>query len=213
MSQHDARQARNAPEPGDAAARRTARANRTVLIACATFVVAMVGMAYAAVPIYQIFCQVTGYGGTTQRADEASNVQIDKRVTVRFDANTANGLPWDFAPVQRDVSVRLGETVRVAYRATNRSHRPVRAQATFNVTPQAAGAYFNKIDCFCFTQSELKPGESAELPIVFFIDPAFVTAKELKDIKTLTLSYTFFPLEKTAEGTGSEKTKAIESKI
>lgn len=214
MSQNDAGQSRDAaPEPGHSAARQTARANRTVLIACATFVASMVGMAYAAVPIYQIFCQVTGYGGTTQRAAGASGVQLDQRVTVRFDANTANGLPWDFAPVQRDVSMRLGETVQVAYRVTNRSHLPVRAQATFNVTPVAAGAYFNKIDCFCFTQSELKPGESAELPVVFFVDPAFVTAKELKNIKTLTLSYTFFPLDKTAEGTGPETTKALDRKI
>jgi len=172
-----------------------ARANRTVMIACLAFVVSMVGMAYAAVPLYQMFCQVTGYGGTTQRAEARPERILDKEITVRFDANVRNGLPWDFEPVQHDVTVRLGETMQVAYRVTNRSSEPVHAQALFNVTPQSAGAYFNKIECFCFTETVLKPGETAELPIVFFIDPAYVKAKELKNIHTLTLSYTYFPVE------------------
>lgn len=191
----------------------TARANRTILIACTAFVASMVGMAYAAVPLYQIFCQATGYGGTPKRVAEASALTANRQVRVRFDANIANGLPWDFAPVQRQVTARLGETMRVAYRVTNRSDRPVRAQATFNVTPPAAGAYFNKIECFCFTQSELRPGESADLPIVFFVDPAYVEAKELKSIGTLTLSYTFFPLQKNAQGAVAETAKTVDRKI
>ncbi len=171
------------------------RGNRAIMIACLAFVVSMVGMSYAAVPLYRAFCQATGYGGTPRRVAELSRTTVDRQVAVRFDANTAAGLPWDFAPAQEQVLVRLGETVKVSYRATNRSAGVVRAQATFNVTPDAAGAYFNKVDCFCFTESTLKPGETAELPIVFFIDPAYVNAKELRNIRTLTLSYTFFPLD------------------
>jgi len=189
--------------------RLTARANRTVAIACLAFVVSMVAMAYAAVPIYQIFCQATGYGGTPRRVASASATVGERSVDIRFDANTASGLPWDFAPVQDKVTVRLGETTTVAYRATNRSDRTMRAQAAFNVTPDAAGAYFNKIECFCFTQSVLKAGETVELPIVFFIDPAYVNAKELKKITTLTLSYTFFPLDELSRGSVKEPDRKI----
>jgi len=192
----------------------TARANRAIMIACFAFVVSMVGMAYAAVPLYQLFCQATGYGGTTQRAEAESPTVLDREITVRFDANVQDGLPWDFLPVQRDVEVRLGETMQVAYRVTNRSSGPVHAQALFNVTPESAGAYFNKIECFCFTETVLKPGETAELPIVFFIDPDYVKARELKDIQTLTLSYTYYPVagEQTVEGV-VEPAEAAKSKI
>jgi cytochrome c oxidase assembly protein subunit 11 len=191
----------------------TARANRAVMVACLAFVLSMVGMAYAAVPIYQLFCQVTGYGGTTQRAEAAPQSILDKKVNVRFDANVGEGLPWDFEPVQREVTVRLGETMQVAYRVTNRSSEPVHAQALFNVTPQSAGAYFNKVECFCFTETVLKPGETAELPIVFFIDPAYVKSKELKNIHTLTLSYTYFPIAGSeAVGSAEEPAKADKRK-
>lgn len=177
--------------------RSTARANRTIMIACLAFVASMVGMAYAAVPLYQLFCQATGYDGATRRVADNGGKVLDRQLTVRFDANTQGGLPLDFAPVERDVVVRIGETVTIAYRATNRSSEPVAAQALFNVTPTVAGAYFNKIDCFCFTETKLQPGETKELPVVFFIDPAYVTAKELQEIRTLTLSYTYFA---TADG-------------
>ncbi|MDX3925534.1 MAG: cytochrome c oxidase assembly protein [Shinella sp.] len=168
--------------------------NGTIVAACLTFVVAMVGMAYAAVPLYQLFCQVTGYGGTTQRVEQASSVILDQKIKVRFDANTA-GLPWDFAPVQREVELRIGETVQVLYKARNTASSETAGQATFNVTPQAAGAYFNKVQCFCFTETKLAPGEEMEMPVVFFVDPAIVEAVETKNIHTITLSYTFYPHE------------------
>lgn len=187
--------------------RSTARANRTIMIACLAFVVSMVGMAYAAVPVYQLFCQATGYGGATRRVADNGSKVLDRQLTVRFDANTHGSVPLDFTPVQSDVVVRIGETVTIAYRATNRSSEPVAAQALFNVTPTVAGAYFNKIDCFCFTETRLEPGETKELPVVFFIDPAYVTAKELKDIRTLTLSYTYFA------AADSEPQKAGKSRI
>ena len=158
-------------------------------------VVGMVGMAYAAVPLYQIFCQVTGYGGTTQRAQSAGIEVLDKTIKVRFDANVSPAVNWDFKPNQREVEIRIGETKQVSYTAHNNSSRTVTSTATFNVTPQSAGAYFNKIQCFCFTEQTLKPGETADMPIVFFIDPDIVKSEELKDIDTLTLSYTFFPVD------------------
>ena len=171
--------------------------NGTIVAVCLTFVVTMVGMAYAAVPLYDLFCKVTGYGGTTQRVEQASSVILDKTVKVRFDANTGPNLPWTFQPVQREIELKIGETVQVLYKARNVSNMETTGQATFNVTPQAAGAYFNKVECFCFTETTLKPGEEMEMPVVFFVDPAIVDPVETKDIHTITLSYTFFPHEKT----------------
>lgn len=171
------------------------RANRLVAVACVAFFASMVGVAYAAVPLYELFCQVTGYGGTTQRAEQASDVILDKTITVRFDSNVSGGLPWDFQPVQRAVTLRIGETAQASYRATNTFGRPTAGRASFNVTPIAAGAYFNKLECFCFTDTELKPGETMDMPVVFFVDPDIVNAPELKGVHTITLSYTFFPLD------------------
>ena len=171
------------------------RSNRVVVGTCLAFVGGMVGMAYAAVPLYDMFCRVTGYNGTTQRVEQASDVILDEKVKVTFDANTSGGLPWEFKPVQRDIDIRIGETVQVMYRAKNLSSKPTTGQATFNVTPMQAGAYFNKVQCFCFTETTLQPGEEMEMPVVFFVDPDMVKAVETKDIKTLTLSYTFYPRE------------------
>ncbi|KSV95789.1 cytochrome c oxidase assembly protein [Sinorhizobium sp. GL28] len=171
------------------------RSNRVVVGTCLAFVAGMVGMAYAAVPLYDMFCRVTGYNGTTQRVEQASDVILDEKVRVTFDANTSGGLPWEFKPVQRDIDIRIGETVQVMYRAKNLSSKPTTGQATFNVTPMQAGAYFNKVQCFCFTETTLQPGEEMEMPVVFFVDPEIVKAVETKDIKTLTLSYTFYPRE------------------
>jgi len=171
------------------------RSNRVVVGTCLAFVAGMVGMAYAAVPLYDMFCRVTGYNGTTQRVEQASDVILDEKVRVTFDANTSGGLPWEFKPVQRDIDIRIGETVQVMYRAKNLSSKPTTGQATFNVTPMQAGAYFNKVQCFCFTETTLLPGEEMEMPVVFFVDPEIVKAVETKDIKTLTLSYTFYPRE------------------
>jgi cytochrome c oxidase assembly protein subunit 11 len=171
------------------------RRNLVIAAACAAFFAGMIGMAYAAAPIYRIFCQVTGYGGTTQRVEQYSDRVLDRTIKVRFDANTAGGLPWRFVPLQREVTMRIGETTKVEYTATNWSSARSSGRATFNVTPQAAGAYFNKVECFCFTDNALEPGETQQMPVVFFIDPEIVDAPELKGVTTLTLSYTFFPIE------------------
>ncbi len=172
------------------------RSNGRIAALCVTGVLTMVGVSFAAVPLYELFCQVTGYGGTTQRAEQYSDVILDRTITVRFDANTSGALDWDFKPVQRSVELRIGETGQASYRAVATGKRPSMGQATFNVTPQAAGAYFNKIDCFCFVETELQPGESMDMPVVFFVDPAIVDAPETMNINTITLSYTFFPLDK-----------------
>ena len=174
---------------------RKTKGNWRVPAACVGVVVAMAGMSYAAVPLYQLFCQVTGYGGTTQRAEQYSDTILDRKITVRFDANTASGLGWDFKPVEREVELRIGETRQASYVAVNVGNAASAGQATFNVTPQSAGAYFNKVECFCFIETELAPDESLDMPVVFFVDPAIVDAPETKNISAITLSYTFYPLD------------------
>lgn len=166
--------------------------NSTIMALCFVFVGCMVGMAYAAVPLYQLFCQVTGYNGTTQRAEQYSDTILDQTMPVTFDANTSNGLNWDFKAA-KGITPKIGETVQVNFTATNRSSTPTTGTAVFNVTPMEAGAYFNKVECFCFTETTLQPGETLEMPVVFFIDPEIVSAEETKNIKTITLSYTFYP--------------------
>lgn len=161
--------------------------------ACVVFVAGMVGMSFAAVPLYQMFCQVTGYGGTTQRADAAPGTIIDRTITVRFDANVGNGLGWSFRPVTREVKVRLGEIGEATFRAENRTAAANTGSAVFNVAPGEAGLYFNKIACFCFTQQELEPGESVDMPVTFFVDPALAADPDLGPTNTITLSYTFYP--------------------
>jgi cytochrome c oxidase assembly protein subunit 11 len=160
----------------------------------------MLGLAFASVPLYRLFCQVTGFGGTTQRAIAPSTTTIDRHVTVRFDANVSNGLRWSFEPVVRTVDLQLGENRVVAYRATNVSDKPLTGTASFNVTPDAAGAYFNKIECFCFTEQTLKPGESIEMPVSFYVDPEFANERATRGISQITLSYTFFPVEPAGTG-------------
>ena len=177
------------------------RSNRVIAVVCLAFFASMVGAAYAAVPLYQLFCQVTGYGGTTQRVTQYSQTVLDREIKVRFDANTAGGLPWDFKPVQRDVTMKIGETTQISYKAKNTFSRPTAGRASFNVTPQLAGAYFMKVECFCFTDTELQPGEEMDMPVVFYVDPEIVNVPELKNVGTITLSYTFFPL---AEGKPQE---------
>lgn len=186
------------------------RSNRIVAISCASFFVAMIGMAYAAVPLYQMFCQVTGYGGTTQRVEQMSDTILDQTVKVRFDANVSGGLPWDFKPVQREVTVRIGETTIINYEAKNISDRPASGRATFNVSPDLTGSYFNKVQCFCFTDTTLAAGETMEMPVMFFVDPDIVKEKDLKGLTTITLSYTFFPLDK--EPANAEVKPAVEHK-
>ncbi|OLP54452.1 cytochrome c oxidase assembly protein [Rhizobium rhizosphaerae] len=164
-----------------------------IVAACLAFVGGMIGMSYAAVPLYDMFCRVTGYNGTTQRVEQASDTILDQRIRVTFDANIGGGLPWRFTPIDRAVEPRIGETVQVSFKVKNIASVPTTGQAVFNVTPMAAGAYFNKVQCFCFTETTLQPGEEREMPVVFFVDPEIVKPIETRGIRTLTLSYTFYP--------------------
>jgi len=181
-------------ETGSSRATSTRRFRLTAF-SCAAFVCGMIGAAYASVPLYRLFCQVTGYGGTTQRSEMASATILDEIVRVRFDSNATPAVPWTFQPNEREVTVRLGETRQMSYRVRNRSDREVTARATFNVTPLLAGAYFNKIQCFCFTDQTLKPGEEVDMPVVFFVDPDILKDADVGTLPTITLSYTFFPVE------------------
>jgi cytochrome c oxidase assembly protein subunit 11 len=160
---------------------------------CAVFVAGMVGMSYAAVPLYRIFCQATGYGGTTRRAEFAPKTIVDRVVTVRFDSNISNNLGWSFRPLQRSVQVKLGQVDTVSFEAENRTDRTETGTAAFNVTPDQAGAYFNKIACFCFTEQTLKPGQKTDLGVTFFVDPSYANDPNLQNIDTVTLSYSFYP--------------------
>lgn len=175
------------------------RRGRIIAVACAAFAFGMVGAAYASVPLYELFCQVTGYGGTTQRAESESGRVVDRTVVVRFDGNLSPGLPWSFGPNEREITVKLGETRQTSFHVRNNSDKPVTAQATYNVTPDAAGLYFNKIACFCFDNQTLQPGEEMDMPVVFFVDPDIVESEELRNGRAITLSYTFFPQEGAPE--------------
>lgn len=163
-----------------------------VALALAGVVAGMVGLSFAAVPLYQMFCQVTGYGGTTQRADAAPDRILDRTVTVRFDANVDPNLPWTFVPEQRSMQVRIGESSLAFFKATNNSDKAVTGTAGFNVAPQAAGLYFAKVQCFCFTEQTLAPGQSIDMPVSFFVDPKFVDDESTVNIPEITLSYTFY---------------------
>jgi len=172
-----------------------ARNLRVALIA-GSVAAGMVGLSYAAVPLYRLFCQVTGFGGTTQRADVAPEKATDSPVSVRFDANTSGNLAWSFHAVQTQMTVKVGEQNMAYYKATNISDKPVTGTAVFNVTPVQAGVYFNKIQCFCFTEQTLQPGESIEMPVSFFVDPDMLEDPDAAGIKEITLSYTFYPVDK-----------------
>ncbi len=166
---------------------------------CFVFVAGMVGTSFAAVPLYRIFCQVTGFGGTTQQASSAPESRLDREITVRFDGNVANGLGWSFRPRERQMTMRVGELAQIAFFAENRGTSASTGTATFNVTPNSVGAYFNKIACFCFTEQTLAAGESLDMPVQFFVDPAIADDNELDYIDTITLSYTFFPSTNSAK--------------
>jgi len=172
------------------------RSDTRVAVICASIVFGMLGMSYAAVPLYRLFCQVTGFGGTTQRAEAPSSVVLDRVINVRFDANVAPGLGWSFEPMQRTIDVKIGENALAFYRATNVSDKPLTGTSVFNVYPDVTGAYFNKMQCFCFTEQTLQPGESIEMPVSFFVDPAMVTDKDAEKVKNITLSYTFHRVDK-----------------
>lgn len=169
--------------------------NRRIGIIALVLAMAMLGLGFASVPLYRIFCQVTGFDGTTQRADSAPEETLDREITVRFDGNVANGLGWTFRPLQRQVKLRVGEVREVSFLVENRAGHTTTGQAAFNVTPNVAGIYFNKLACFCFTEQTLAAGEKVEMPVQFFVDPAIADDRELKYVNTITLSYTFFPSE------------------
>lgn len=177
--------------------------HRRLALSLCLLAAGMLGAAYAAVPIYKLVCQVTGFGGTTQRADAAPATASERTITIRFDANVANGLGWSFKPDVTSVSVKLGENTLAFFKATNPDAHPVTGTATFNVTPEIAGAYFNKIQCFCFTEQTLKAGETVEMPVSFFVDPAILDEPGGRDIEEITLSYTFYPAAAPAPGQGS----------
>ena len=185
--------------------------NTSIALSCFAFFGAMIGVAYAAVPLYQIFCQVTGYGGTTQRVEQYADRVLDKTIRVRFDANVSGGLPWEFTPDQREIELKIGETARIGYTARNIASRPTNGRASFNVSPSLAGAYFNKVECFCFTDTTMNPGESLEMPVVFYVDPDIVDVRELKDLTTITLSYTFFPIKGEPPVAAAPATKATQT--
>ena len=174
---------------------------------CLAGVLFMGGMAYAAVPLYDLFCRVTGYAGTTNRAEAASDTIIERQVTVRFDASRNRQMPWEFTAPDDAVSLKVGETGLAFYKAHNPTNEEITGTATFNVTPQKAGYYFSKIDCFCFVEQTLAPGETVDMPVTFFIDPEIVDDEEMMDVKTITLSYTFFLKSKlTSEKVSNQTT-------
>ena len=169
------------------------KSNRKLALALAGFVAGMVGVAYASVPLYELFCRVTGYGGTPQVADAAPGPLSNEKITIRFDANTNPKLPWKFEAARREITVRPGEQTLAFYEALNRGGESVTGTAVFNVTPLKAGAYFSKIQCFCFTEQTLAAGQRVDMPVQFFVDPEILSDPDTKDVNTITLSYTFYP--------------------
>jgi cytochrome c oxidase assembly protein subunit 11 len=181
------------------ASRRGLTRDAVVASICGFVVVLMVGASYAAVPFYNWFCRATGFNGTTQVATSApSDAPLERKITVRFDANVAPGLPWKFQPEQNEIEVRIGEVVTVFYTVTNQAARTTAALAAYNVAPLTVGAYFQKINCFCFTEQTMGPGEKREMPVVFYVDPQLAKDSENDGLKTITLSYTFYPVRDSA---------------
>ena len=165
---------------------------------------AMLGLGFAAVPLYQLFCQVTGFNGTTQRVDAATATQRlataqtqTRMLSIRFDSNIGGGLPWEFYPEMKRVTVAVGGKSMAIFIAKNLSDKPVKGRAVFNVTPEQVGRYFSKIQCFCFTEQTLQPGQEVRMPVLFYVDNAFLNDPDGKDVEEVTLSYTFYPVENT----------------
>ena len=181
------------------------RRNIRTLAFLGAFVAGMGGLAYASVPLYEIFCRVTGYGGTTQVAAVESNEVVDRTLTIRFDSNVNSALGWAFDPVLKSMDLKVGENALAFYQAENESDEAIVGTATFDVTPDKAGLYFNKVECFCFTEQVLKPGQRVDMPVSFFIDPTIVEDPNLDDVTTITLSYTFFRAEDQSAAEGIEQ--------
>jgi len=182
-----------------AASRRGLTRDATVAAICGFVVVLMVGASYAAVPFYNWFCRATGFNGTTQVAEAApTTAPLERKIAVRFDSNVAGGLPWKFEPEQTEIQVKIGQVVTVYYTVTNQSARTTTGQAAYNVAPLTVGAYFQKINCFCFTEQTMAPGETRQMPVVFYVDPALVKDSDNDGLNTITLSYTFYPVRDPA---------------
>src|ERR1700723_4065907 len=187
--------------PSNQASPRRLGRDAVVASICGFVVVLMVGASYAAVPLYNGFCRATGFNGTTQVATSApSAAPLARRIAVRFDSNVAGGLPWKFEPEQTEIEIRIGEVVTVYYTVTNQSARSTTGQAAYNVAPLTVGKYFQKINCFCFTEQTMAPGETRQMPVVFYVDPSVVNDSDNDGLNTITLSYTFYPVrEPTAK--------------
>lgn len=180
----------NTPDPKQTGPQR--RRDVAVAAACGLFVAAMVGAAFASVPFYNWFCRATGFAGTTQVATSGPATVLDRKISIRFDANVATGLPWRFEPDQTSIEAKIGEVVTVGYTVVNELARDTVGQASYNVAPPSIGAYFSKINCFCFTEQHLKPGEKRDMTVVFFVDPALVKDHDQDDLNSITLSYTMY---------------------
>jgi len=172
--------------------RSTLRRDMMVATICGAVVALMIGASYAAVPFYNWFCRTTGYGGTTQVSEKAPDEVLGRTLAIRFDSNVAPGLPWKFEPEENEIKVRIGEVTTAHYKVTNMAAREITAQAGYNVSPPQVGGYFNKINCFCFTQQTMKPGETREMTVVFYVDPSITKDADQDDLNTITLSYTFY---------------------
>jgi len=194
-----------APEPGGRPD--NARALRRTVFPLVLLVGGMTALSFAAVPLYDLFCRVTGYGGTTQIATADSTEVLDRKITVRFDANISPKLDWNFKPAQTSMEVNIGESALAVYEAQNPTDKPLAGTATYNVTPEIAGYYFSKVQCFCFTEQKLEPGRRMDMPVSFFVDPAIMDDPEAREIEEITLSYTFFPMKGQTQ-TGSAGTAA-----
>lgn len=187
---------------------------KKTVVQLVALVVTMGALSWASVPFYDWFCRVTGFGGVTGVATGGSDTVLDQTITVRFDASKERDFAWEFKPVQREMEIQIGDTGLAFYEAYNPTDRPIAGQASYNVTPYAAGAFFEKIDCFCFTEQVLQPGERVEMPVTFFVDPEIVTDRDGKFVHTITLSYTFYEIDlpegyaalDTGDNTGADLT-------
>ena len=190
-------------------AKAASEANRTVVVACLAGLAVMSGVTAYSPTLYKIFCRVTGYGGTTQRVVAQSTKIVDRVITVRFDANVSPNLAWKFEPVQNTMDVKLGENAIAFFRATNLSDKPLTGSAAFNVAPDVMGLYFNKIQCFCFTEQTLQPHQSVEMPVTFYVDPKMLADRDTRDLGNVALSYVFYPVAKPTNKTAAAETLKV----
>jgi cytochrome c oxidase assembly protein subunit 11 len=184
------------------------KAHRKVAWALVALPALMLAMTFAAVPLYRLFCAATGYAGTPRRAEAPSTKVVDRMITIRFDANVSSDLPWTFQPEKRQIELKLGENALAFYEARNLSGAPLTGTASFNVTPESVGSYFNKIACFCFTEQTLQPGQRVDMPVSFFVDPAILDDPEANRIQEITLSYTFFKVNGPVKAAAGEAGKS-----